>query len=195
VGPQQRQEIEKLDQALRPLDRLQGEGHGATEAAVGDLIRQGLAATAAEWARSSKSNVSDWDWQIVDCLAAAWMHLGRPEFAQTLWQEAEHAPSEAERCSRLGDVWCVDGQWDKAEQYYRRTLETEPKHADAHWALAMLYAERGQADKTRVACQEALKCDLPEAREQELRAILSIIPDRQAIAPPTSAAREDTEGR
>ena len=189
IGPQQRQEIEKLDQALRPLDRLQREGHDATEAVVGDLIRQGLAATAAEWALSSKANVSDWDWRIVDCLAAAWMHLGRPELARALWQEAEHAPSEAERFSRLGDAWWVEDELDKAAQRYRRALEIEPKHADALWALAMLYAERGQADKTRAACQEALACDLPEVREQELRAILSIVPDSQEIAPPTSATR------
>ncbi len=168
IGEQQRQEIEKLDQALRPLDRLQHEGHGATRALVDDLIRQGLAATAAEWTLSSKANVSDWDWRIVDCLAAAWMHLGRPELARALWQQAERAPAEAERFSRLGDTWRVEGEATKAEQYYRKALKVDPKHGDALWALAMLYAEQGLAAKTRSACQAALEWDLPDARQREL---------------------------
>lgn len=194
VGPQQRQEIEKLEQALRPLDRLRLEGHAATQDVVGDLIRQGLAATAAEWARSSNASVSRWEWRILDCLAAAWMHLGRPELARTLWQEAEGAPSEAERFSRLGDTWWVQGELAKAEQYYRRALETNRKYADAHWALAMLYAEQGRAAETRAACRAALETDLPEARDQELRAILSIVPGTQEFSSPTSAARHETEG-
>ena len=121
--------------------------------------------------------------------------LRKTRAGPTLWQQAEGAPAEAERFSRLGDTWRVEGEATKAEQYYRKAHEGRSEAWGRPVALAMLYAEQGLAAKTRSACQAALEWDLPDARQRELRTVLSIIPNSQEFDPPASAARRETEGR
>jgi tetratricopeptide (TPR) repeat protein len=177
---QQRQEIDKLRLGLAPLDRLSLDSVAPSESGVRELVAGGLGATAAEWVRRSGTSAGDWDWEIVDRLAAVWMHLGRPDSARALWQSSTRAPSEADRLSRLADTWWVEGDLAQAEQGYRAALASDPQHGDSLWALAMLYAEQGVADKTRSACLAALEIDLPRPRQDELRELLKMVSSREA---------------
>jgi hypothetical protein len=175
IGARQTQEIEGLEQRLATLNRLDLGSAAPAQKTVRDLVGAGVAATAAEWAERSGANTADWDWQLVDQLAATWMHLGRPEAARALWEVSNRAPSPAARLSRLADTWWVEGNFTKAEQGYRAAIEAESAHPDSRWALAMLYADRGAAAETRLACTEALKCDLPGPQRDEMHAILTMV--------------------
>ncbi|HVX13116.1 MAG TPA: tetratricopeptide repeat protein [Pirellulales bacterium] len=178
AGPQQCQEVEELGRRLTELERLSLDSVPPSEEAVRKLVSGGLSATAAEWVRRAGIPIGDWEWQLVDRLAAAWMNLGRPDQARAVWQSAR-APSEAELNSRLADAWWVEGDWTRAEQAYRAALAADPQHADSLWGLAMLYAEQGMAAQTRTACTEALEHDLPEPRRDELREVLKMVSSRE----------------
>lgn len=175
VAARQAQEIEGLEQRLATLNRLSVSSNEPDERTVSELLDAGFGSTAAEWVQRSGVKTDDWDWHLVDRLAATWMHLGRPELARSLWQTSDQAPSAAARLARLADAWWVEGDLAKAEQGYRAAIDAERAHADSHWALAMLYADRGAAADTRRACAEALRCNLPDPQRDEVRSILTML--------------------
>ena len=44
----------------------------------------------------------------------------------------------------LGNAHFQKKEWDRAEHYYKRAIEIDPKNADAHNNLAWLYYSRGE---------------------------------------------------
>jgi hypothetical protein len=179
LGARQAQEIAALEQALATLNRLDVGSVQPAQQAVRDLVEGGFCATAADWVQRSGATTNEWDWQLVDQLAATWMQLGRPEVARALWEASDRAPSSAARLSRVADTWWVEGDLAKAERDYRAAIEADSGHPDSRWALAMLYADQGAAVQARLACIEALECDLADPQREELRAVLAMLTLRE----------------
>jgi len=58
----------------------------------------------------------------------------------------------------VGNVYYLKGEFEKAEQYYRRALREEPKNADAYNNLAWLYyVERKNLDEAERLASRAVE--------------------------------------
>jgi tetratricopeptide (TPR) repeat protein len=158
--PAQRRELTEIERATTDLGSVQELPDEVLGHAVDALITRGCAATACELIKIRDVDCAAWNWQRVDCLAAAWMHLGIPKEARELWQAARSAPSEAERVARIADSYLVEQEFERAEGLYQQALQSNPRLTAAWWGLATIYAQRGIASATLDACDHGLACDL-----------------------------------
>jgi tetratricopeptide (TPR) repeat protein len=116
-----------------------------------------------------------WDWPLADRLAGASLHLGRPALARQVWQRAKAPPAEAVRHSRLGDACWVERDFESAIAHYQKARRLDPQLVEPCWALAYLYAERGQAAPALLACREGLSRALPLNLRDELKALEELL--------------------
>lgn len=173
--PQQQEELAALAPmvaGLAPGDVLPDSDIAAL---VASMIERGAGATAAELVRVRKVDVADWDWPLVDRLAAVWMHLGEPGEARKLWNVCQNAPSEAVKLSRLADAALVERQFDLARNLYRQAVEHDPKLAEAWCGLAMMSAQQGDADEAFRACGKALAGDLPILQRRDFESLSRLV--------------------
>jgi tetratricopeptide (TPR) repeat protein len=133
-------------------------------AAAGRLAEQALA-----------DGTAGWDWPLADQLAAACLHLGRPDLARQVWQRAQAAPSEAVRQSRLADACWVERDFPEAIRHYEDARRLDSRLPEPCWALAWLYAELGQAGPALSACQQGLTLPLAPELRDELSALEKLL--------------------
>jgi tetratricopeptide (TPR) repeat protein len=175
LGGQQQAELIRLERQVASLISASGIAHKASERAVDFLTSRHCAATAGEFVMHQQVELRTWDWQRLDRLAAAWMHVGEPAQARELWNAASQAGFEAERLARLADSYLVERQFERAENLYGQALERDPRLVAARWALAMLHIQRGDATSAHRACQAALDCDPPPELQATLAAFKAML--------------------
>ena len=61
--------------------------------------------------------------------------------------------------------WIDNYEYEKAEEFFLRYIEKNPRDADAHWNLATIYARHGKREEAIGAATRALQIrqDFPEA--------------------------------
>ena len=84
-------------------------------------------------------------------------------------------PSEAVYLSRLADTFWAEGEFDAAIRHYREARQLDPRLIEPCWALAWLYAERGQADAALRACRDAIALPLGDRLRGELTALEGLL--------------------
>jgi hypothetical protein len=132
------------------------------------LLQQGWPIEATRLA-DQRTPETGWAWPVADPLAAAWMHLGYPDKARAVWQNALHPPSEAVRQERLGSTYWVERDFEEATSLYRQSWSADPSRFEPGWALAWLHTQRGEAEPALRACRATLTLKLPEPLAEELR--------------------------
>jgi tetratricopeptide (TPR) repeat protein len=134
------------------------------------------AGTAARWAAEALANgQADWDWQLADRLAGVCLHLGQPALARQVWQGAKGPPDEAVRQTRLADASWVERNYAVAIHHYREARRLDPRLQEPCWALAWLYAQRGEAGPALAACREALALSLAPNLRDEMHALEELL--------------------
>ncbi|MGB0514806.1 MAG: tetratricopeptide repeat protein [Wenzhouxiangellaceae bacterium] len=91
---------------------------------------------------------------------AAWDAM-QSEYAQTPQRIGSWL---AELGVLLGELYKAEGQPERAEQWFRRVLETQPWHGDATLGLAYLLRERGETREAESLCGELALRIGPEKR-------------------------------
>ncbi|MFT5088365.1 MAG: protein O-GlcNAc transferase [Planctomycetota bacterium] len=96
-----------------------------------------------------------------------WLYLqkGRTRIAKDVFTRLiEQVPDEADAYFYLGVAQAKEHEKTEAILSFRRALDLRPGLADAHWALALLYNERGDGYQDALAAaEEGLNLDLANA--------------------------------
>ena len=79
---------------------------------------------------------------------------GFKEAIDTLYQQN---PNDAHVNLFLGEFYAANNQPDKAVQYYEQAIEQNPKLAEAHYDLAMLYDQQGNHEAAKVESLKAIE--------------------------------------
>jgi hypothetical protein len=134
------------------------------------LLKAGRPAQAVRFAaeKGPPRGEPGWPWQTADALAGAAMHLGQPEQARAIWQNALNPPSEAVRRERLASTFWVERDFEESVRQYSRAWSAEPRRDEPGRALAWLHTQRGAAGPALVACRQTLRLDLSAPVREEL---------------------------
>jgi tetratricopeptide (TPR) repeat protein len=115
------------------------------------------------------------DWPLIDRVAGACMHLGRPALARRLWESASAPPSAALRLCRVADTYWVERDVNTAVRFYDQARQTDPRLPEPRVALAWLHCEEGQADAALGACSEALSLSHSDAVRSKLESLQKLL--------------------
>ncbi len=129
------------------------------------LIKLGLAHQSLHhWAEAESTyrQAIDHDTKAADAYNnLAWLMVDRGERLNEAEQWAEQAtqlsPGRATYLDTLGWVLYSRGEFLKAEQVFRKAAQMEPKNAEIHYHLGVVYDERGNRDDARKALNRALE--------------------------------------
>jgi len=86
--------------------------------------------------------------QEVTAYAIRQAQLVMPDWNETDWKDflfavRMHFPDNPDVCYDLGRMYCVQGQYQKAEQALKKALKADPSLIDAHVELGIVYAALG----------------------------------------------------
>lgn len=173
--------LQQLDEIPPPVD-LAGVDRTMAKHDVVELARAGYPEAATRLAEMVGESVwSQWEAPATDALADAWMRLGHPDRARHVWQKA--ANPESLRQARVAATFWVDRKLAAAAEAYESARQSDPKLAEAHWALAWINTERGLAGPALADCQKALECSVPEPVRAELMALAAFLRNHTPAEP------------
>jgi len=98
-------------------------------------------------------------WELADRFAGVCMHLGYPDRARRVWQKtaADTPAARARTWERIGSSYLAEGRCREALDAYRKSLDEAPDLVDAHWGLARVYMEVGDAKSASEHSQAGLR--------------------------------------
>jgi len=108
------------------------------------LLASGRAASAAELLEAANPSERV-PWEVADRTATLWLHLGEPGRARRLLEKAADPLPPGVRDARLGTTHLVEGNFEVARRHYLRALEDSPDSFEAHYSLAVLEQDAGNA--------------------------------------------------
>jgi tetratricopeptide (TPR) repeat protein len=115
------------------------------------------------------------DWPAADRVAAAWLHLGRPDRARRVWERAADPPSPAIRLARIATADLAALDHATARRTFRAALELEPDRGEAWFGLALLHTQLGEPAGALAAARRGLKLSLTPAQASFLRGIEGLV--------------------
>ena len=139
---------------------------------VTDELSKGQAGTAAETLERAYPP-SKAPWEIVDRVATLRLHLGEPEKARALWQEASSVPRPAVREARMGAAFLAEGRFDEARRSYEQALAADPALFEARYGLAVLEQDDGHASAAYEHALAAIESAPSDVARAAARAIAS----------------------
>ncbi len=120
------------------------------------------------------------------------LHLGEPARARELWQKAAPVPPQsAIRDARIGASYLVENDFEAARRYYRQALAAKPDLFEAHYGLAVLEQDSGNA----AAALEAARAAVRSAPDDAASSAARVIAARVAPYARHSSAAEGAGGR
>ncbi len=138
------------------------------------LLASGRAASAAELLEAANP-AGRASWEVVDRTATLWLHLGEPARARKLLEKAAGLQNAAIREARIGTTYLVEGNFAAARRHYRRALEASPDCFEAHYSLAVLEQDAGDAAAAYDHAFQAIKLAPHEAGRSAARMIASSV--------------------
>jgi tetratricopeptide (TPR) repeat protein len=138
------------------------------------LLASGRAASAAELLEMANPSERA-SWEVLDRTATLWLHLGEPVRARKLLELAAGPPQLAIREARIGTTYLVEGDFEAARRHYRRALEDSPDSFEAHYSLAVLEQDAGDAVAAYDHAFHAIKLAPHEAARSAARVIASSV--------------------
>ncbi len=161
-----------MRQALRRLPPVEGRSPDQAPEQVHSLLRQNRPEAAVRLLEAAESGRPvSWTWTFADQAAGLFMHLGRPEDARRVWQQARACPSEALRQCRVACTFWAEQDFPAALHYYQGAAAADPDLAEAWWALAMLHLQQGDPNDALRACRQGLQLSLNERQHADLEAL------------------------
>jgi tetratricopeptide (TPR) repeat protein len=145
------------------------------------LLDSGRVAKAADLLESAYP-IASRPWDVTDRLATLRLHLGRPDLAKAIWEDAVAPPRPALRTARVAAAELVLDETESARNHFLDALKIEPKLFEALYGLAVLERDAGNADATVTAARRALDSAPNDIARKAARAILD-------IASPSSSLR------
>jgi tetratricopeptide (TPR) repeat protein len=176
VTDEQREKLEKLRKAVGKID-VRG---APSTAEVPTNLTQLLLGNRPESAsrlieQSERRQRLQWTWPVAEEAAGLYMHLGRPAEARRIWLAAGDCPSVALLELRLGSTFWVERDFQAAIQHFRAAQAADPQRADVYWALAMLYAQLGEAGPALEACRHGLEQHPNERQRLDLEGLQQLL--------------------
>jgi uncharacterized protein YneF (UPF0154 family) len=83
--------------------------------------------------------------------------FSEPEFKDALDALYRQDPNDPHVNLFLGEFYAAHDQPDKAVQYYQKAIEQNPKLAEAHYHLAMLFEQQGNDEAAKVESLKAIE--------------------------------------
>jgi tetratricopeptide (TPR) repeat protein len=114
-------------------------------------------------------------WDAADRIASLWLHLGDPARARAVWENAVGVPDRANRESRIGTTFLVEGDFESARKHYRLALEAKPGFFEALYCLAVLEQDDGNAAAAYDLAKKAMTSAPDEAARSAARSISSSV--------------------
>jgi tetratricopeptide (TPR) repeat protein len=131
--------------------------------------------------------------EVLKQMANLRMHLGEPVRARELWTRATKSPDPAIRDARIATTYLVEGEFAAARRHYRLALDAQPGLFEAHYCLAVLEQDAGDAVAAYAHARKAVSSAGDDAGRSAARLIASsvsrfarkteTVADRRAIAP------------
>lgn len=112
-------------------------------------------------------------------LGKALFEAGRTAEAQREWQRTiQLEPGHSKTLNCLGNLALSSNDLALAEQYYRRSVTSDPGNAEAHYNLALIYEQQGRYGETRQELELFLRRVPPEYGDliPEVQRKLMILP-------------------
>jgi len=98
-------------------------------------------------------------WEVLERVATLRLHLGEPGRARELLQKAATVREPAVRDARIAMTYLVEGDLEAARRHYRLAIAAQPGLFEAHYCLAVLEQDAGDAvsayDQARKAVASA----------------------------------------
>jgi tetratricopeptide (TPR) repeat protein len=138
------------------------------------LLASGRAKSAAELLEAANPPERA-SWAVVDRTATLWLHLGEPARARSLWEKAAGPPQPEVRETRIGTTSLVEGDFEGARRHYQRAIEDSPDCFEAHYSLAVLEQDAGNAVAAYEHALQAIKLAPQEAARSAARVIASSV--------------------
>jgi len=138
------------------------------------LLASGRAATAAELLEVANP-AGGASWEVVDRTATLWLHLGEPARARRLLEKVADPRELAVREARMGTTYLVEGDFATARRHYQQALEKSPDSFEAHYSLAVLEQDAGDAAAAYDHALQAIKLAPDEAARSAARVIASSV--------------------
>ncbi len=114
-------------------------------------------------------------WEVVERTATLWLHLGEPVRARRLLEQAAEPTLPAIREARIGTTYLVEGDFAAARSHYRRALEASPDSFEAHYCLAVLEQDAGDAVASYDHALRAIELAPHDAARSAARVIASSV--------------------
>ena len=165
---------------LSELDRL-----------VATLSASGRASTLADLMESAyRPEARPWDW--ADRLATIRLHLGEPSRARSIWLAAKAGAPAAPRLARIAATYLVEGDFEEARRSYREAIAADPDSFEAHYGLALLESDAGDADPATAEARLAVRSARNDHSRSAARSIFDLASPyikKPGGNPPTENAR------
>ena len=107
----------------------------------------------AEFKANPQNKQAAWSLQIAQIRQT----ISQPEFKEAIDTLYQQNPNDPYVNLFLGEFYAANNQPDKAVQYYEQAIEQNPKLAEAHYNLAMLYAQQGNQVSAKVESLKAIE--------------------------------------
>jgi tetratricopeptide (TPR) repeat protein len=121
-------------------------------------------------------------WSGGDQLAVNHLHLGQPESARRIWNEATAAPSAALRLTRLAGVDLAALDASSAAARSQAALDLDPTLGEAWYVLAIAALDCGRAQAALDASREGLKHELTPAQHEALAGVERLLSRSSAVS-------------
>jgi tetratricopeptide (TPR) repeat protein len=142
----EREIIEKIRNEMGDPPSLEWRNLSELDQLVSRLIASGRIAELADLLeRAYPADRAGWD--EVDRVASVRLQLGQPSRARDLWSQAKRPPRPGIRQARIAATHLAEGEFDRARAAYHGAVEAAPDLFEAHYGLAVLEQDAGNADE------------------------------------------------
>jgi tetratricopeptide (TPR) repeat protein len=107
-------------------------------------LQRGWVRSAAEFLEAAYPPASR-TWPVADRIGTLWLHVGEAERARAAWAGAVDPPRPSLVASRVGAALYAQDDLDGARKSYGRAVELEPDLFEAHYGLACVARDAGDA--------------------------------------------------
>jgi tetratricopeptide (TPR) repeat protein len=125
---------------------------------------------------------ADLSWSAADQLAVTHLHLGEPDSARSVWNDATVAPSPALRLTRMAEAELAALDARAAAAHCQTALRLDPTLGEAWYVLAMANLDSGQARVAVDACREGMKRELTPAQHEALAGVERLLTQRDRLS-------------
>jgi tetratricopeptide (TPR) repeat protein len=108
-------------------------------------------------------------WPLAEQLAVRLLHLGEPDAARALWQNALKPPSPALRHARIGDTYLASFKLEEAAHSYQDAIAGDPELAVAWYGLSVARMFQGLATEALSASRTGLGLRGSESQQKALQ--------------------------